>query len=62
MNYVIARPWHPDDPNSDLCIYAYGNEVHQGGTLKQARELLAYVRRQEPGEAYAIYEVTFKRL
>lgn len=61
MHYVIARPWDPEDPDSDLCIYAYGNEIQQG-TLEDARDMLAYVKRHsepEDRKHYAIYELNF---
>lgn len=65
MNYVIARPWYPEDPDSGLCIYAYGSEIQMDGSLEDARRLLDYVKRnsdREERKHYAIYEVTFKRI
>lgn len=63
MMYVVGRPWYPDQPEGPLCIYMYGSEI-QKGTLKNAKDFLAYVQRRsldEPGY-YAIYEVTLTKL
>jgi hypothetical protein len=66
MDYVIARRWEPEDPESSLCIYTYGSEI-QRGTLKDAKDMLAYVKRQskrdgDPHKEYSIYEVAFRKL
>lgn len=57
FNYVVARPWK-EDPRR-LAIYAYGGDVQQQGTMRQARWLLAYVKQRVPGEPWAIYRVDF---
>ena len=61
--YVIARPWEPNNPESTLAIYCYGQEVHKG-TMKNAKGFLEYVKRMSPKEAehYAIYKVKFKKV
>jgi hypothetical protein len=58
FSYVIAHLW----PSGTLAIYAYGSEVHQGGTLAQAQQMLDYVKRQSPSEQWAIYRVEFTLL
>ena len=64
FDYVVARPWYPDDPNSTLCIYAFGGEV-QRGTMKEAKEFLEYVKRQSENDErdqYGIYIVGMARI
>jgi len=61
FRYVVARKWHPDDPNSDLCIYAYHTEI-QTGTMEDARRFLEYVNvrlRRDDKKDYSIYRVEF---
>jgi len=61
FEYVVARRWDPDDPNSGLCIYSYHGEI-QNGTMEDARSFLNYVRRQGPEKDYGIYRVRYERL
>ncbi len=69
FQYVVARPWYPDEPDSSLCIYTYGGEI-QKGTMKNAEEFLAYVKRQakldkDPKkdiDSYGIYVVGLTRI
>lgn len=62
FNFVIARPWEDDEPEN-LCIYAYGCEV-QRGTMKEARDMLKYVRSQKDDDSdqYEIYRVVYEKL
>jgi hypothetical protein len=62
FDYVIAHPWHEDEPDN-LCIYAYGSEV-QRGTMKDAKQLLKYVRSQKDDDSdqYAIYRITYEKI
>lgn len=61
FEYVVARRWDPDDPNSGLCIYSYHGEI-QNGTMEDARSFLDYVRCQGPEKDYGIYRVRYERL
>jgi hypothetical protein len=61
FEFVIARKWDPDDPNSGLCIYAYHREI-QTGTMEDAKSLLDYVRRQGPEKDYHIYRISYERI
>lgn len=61
MNYVIARPWYPEDDNSPLCIYTFHNEV-QSGTIEDAQALLRYVKAQKSTYDYSIYKVKYKKV
>ncbi len=60
FEYIVARPWHPGEPERGLCIYTYFHQI-QKGSLERAKSFLEYVRTQEPGNAneYGIYEVKF---
>jgi hypothetical protein len=60
MKFVIARPLKDSEPDN-LCIYTYGSEI-QEGSLQRAKNLLAYVNRQDPKEQYSIYEVSFTKV
>lgn len=62
FNYVVARLWYEDEPDN-LCIYAYGSEVHRG-TIKDAQSFLDYVKRGNKDEAkeYSIYKVNFEKI
>jgi hypothetical protein len=71
FNYVIARPWDENDPNTTLSIYTiHSEDVHQRGTMREAKAALEYVRGQakRDGESkddvsrYGIYVVGFTRL
>lgn len=57
FHYVIARPWRPQDPQSNLCIYMIqGSEIHQGD-LSHAQAQLTYVKfleRNSQAEHYKI--------
>ncbi len=60
FNYVIARPWYPEDKDSALCVFAlFGQEVHRG-TMKYALDALAYANGF--GKSYSIYKVKFKKV
>lgn len=63
--YVIARPWDDRFPNN-LCIYAYGTEVHKG-TMQNANWLLKYVNSEHSlpnrdRRLYSIYKVHFTKM
>lgn len=59
FKYVVARKWYPDNPASDLCIYAYRTEI-QTGTMEDARRFLEYVNgRRDDEKDYSIYRVEF---
>ena len=73
FDFVIAKKWYPDDPDSSLCIYTYGSEIQQGN-MEEAQSFLDYVKMMtefdnkresiikkqplDPNE-YKIYKVTF---
>ena len=61
FEFVVARKWDPDDPNSGLCIYAYHREI-QTGTMEDAERFLEYVRRQGPEKDYHIYRISYERI
>jgi hypothetical protein len=44
FNYVIARPWSDDRPDS-LCIYTIFSAEVQRGTMLNAQQSLEYVQR-----------------
>ena len=53
--FCIAKPWKKEEPDN-LCIYAYGTQVHYG-TMENAEGLLEYVHGQGNTD-YKIYRLT----
>ena len=62
FNYVVAKKWNPEDPITALCIYTYHHQI-QTGTLAEAQEFLAYVKRQaRSDQEYHIYKINYEKL
>lgn len=61
FNYVIARPWYNESYNN-LCIYRIQNSDLHFGTMKEAKEVLAYVQKQNMKKQYHIYKVSYERI
>ena len=62
FHYVIARPWYPENPFSNLCIYMIHSSELQEGNLEHAQAQLKYVQlmeRRDKGDEYRIYPVSF---
>ena len=60
INYVIARAGDQQEPNN-LCIYHLHSQVHRG-TIDDAMLTLECVQSTNPGFAYAVYEVFYRKL
>jgi len=57
FSYCIGRPWHPEDPNSSICTYAYGSTVFHG-TVKDSENMRDFLQgRCESGEKYSVYKL-----
>lgn len=56
FSYCVGTPWHPEDENSSICVYAYGSEVHHG-TMEDAEGFKRYVEGQNKDKKYHIYKL-----
>jgi len=45
FTFAVGKPWYPEDPNSSICIYAYGSEVFHG-TMSSAIQFRDYCNAQ----------------
>lgn len=65
FNYIVAKPWYPEEEDSELCIYSYGGEIQQNGTIGSAKNFLQYVQRNsthEDAHLYAIYKIKIDKI
>lgn len=57
FNYVIAKPWHPDNPEDKILnCYTYGVTVFYG-TPEHAEDMRNFIS-SRTGERYGIYPVS----
>lgn len=55
FSYCIGRPWYPKQPDSAICVYAYGSTVFHG-TMTSARNTRDFIESRED-EKYSIYKL-----
>lgn len=56
FSYCVGRPWHPEDVDSSICVYAYGSQVHHG-SMANAEDLREFVDEQDPIHKHFIYKL-----